>query len=504
MIKALLFLLCLTQAYAFNEVANGDEIRQRLGMFLDSNVDLSNVKVAVLDNGFVGYVPGKGMLPSHTELIEAPLKIPDMSSHGLGMAQILWEASGKSEKGPKFYLLNSNGFTNFKAAVDFVIQNKIDIVLYSQIWTFGSNFDGKGFINQVVNRALDKGVIWINAAGNLGSRVYNGRVLNDSRFIQVNNKLDENSFSLTLSWNDFSDSEEICSTKDLNLELYNSHKNLVASSELIQMGQNPEVKNSKDKRSCYAREAFNLKNLDRGVYTLKIIQKSSNFTDSDTFRIIITEDRPGTVEFVGISAGAEIMPPADNSRVLTVGEKTLMSAMGPTSDGRIKPDVLIEKAVVSFTNGNQTAGTSNAAAMVAGVVSVLKARKADFNSEMLLNYTRKLRTVISIPPHLQELKNPPQWLLSLIPNHGILRQDPGTYRAVILSKEEPTLLPMLRRFNLRKVRSSDIIACHRSMSYCHVYPIEQDYGVKPPMIEFRQFDKVPSDSTPALWVTPKI
>src|SRR4051812_8423562 len=122
---ALFALLVVSHLHAFTEIVNKEELKQRLGTLWASK-DLSQIKVAILDNSFGGFQAGKGILPDSAELIEGPLKYPSSSAHGLGMAQILWAVTGQSANAPKIYLVNSNGFTNFKAAVDFVIANKID------------------------------------------------------------------------------------------------------------------------------------------------------------------------------------------------------------------------------------------------------------------------------------------------------------------------------------------------------------------------------------------
>ncbi|HXH76185.1 MAG TPA: S8 family serine peptidase [Bacteriovoracaceae bacterium] len=491
-----------TSAYAFNEVSNGSEIRERVGTSGLASRNLSHLKVAILDNGFRGYLPGTGMLPASAELIEGPLKVPETSAHGLGMAQILWEATGKDARGPKFYLINTNGFTNFKAAVDFVINNNVDIVLYSQIWTFGSNFDGKGFINEAVNRATNAGVIWINAAGNLGGQVYNGNVSESGQKFELRNSVDENAFMLTLTWNDFNESEASCSVKDLNLEFYDAKGTLLKSGSLVQSGVAPDPQDASDKRTCYARETIAVNNLSRGSYYLKVTQKSQNFGGRDSFRVILTENKLGTLEFPGADPRFEIMPPADNANVFTVGEKSAFSAMGPTSDARIKPDVVLENAQVSFTNGSQTAGSSNAAAMVAGAVVILKNAIPEFTGQQLIEYAQSLRTQVLVPAGLVKVPPPPYWLDQLIPVGGTVRQDPGTFRLVILSRENPTRLPQLRGFNLQMRRQNDIVACVENMSTCQVFSADQDYSVKAPWIEFRQYKNGSTADGPGTWIMP--
>ena len=79
------------------------------------------------------------------------------------------------------------------------------------------------------------------------------------------------------------------------------------------------------------------------------------------------------VEFLDATGEGEIYPPADHPLVLTVGDADPSSSVGPTADRRVKPDVLLEDSRAFFTDGQVSAGSSNAAAYLAGVVAVLKA-----------------------------------------------------------------------------------------------------------------------------------
>ena len=138
------------------------------------------VKIAVLDNGFENLEAELGKsLPPDLKIERAPKNLTEMTEHGTRLAQIVYAtASGSSTYDParkpsiELKLYNSNGFTNFKASIDALIQDNTDIVLYSQIWEYGGNFDGYGFINAQVQRAIDADVLWVNAAGNFGLSHY--------------------------------------------------------------------------------------------------------------------------------------------------------------------------------------------------------------------------------------------------------------------------------------------------------------------------------------------
>ena len=490
----LAFISLSKTTFAFTEIVNREELRLRLGT-LSPSKKLAEVKVAILDNGFAGYVPGKGMLPASTELVEGPLRFPTTSAHGLGMAQILWTMTGQLPEGPKFYLVNTNGFTNFKAAIDFVIEKKVDIVLYSQVWLFGSNFDGKGFINEAVNKTTAAGIIWVNAAGNLGGHVHTGKGTATGNTFRVKNKIDENSFSVTLAWNNFGDREQDCAVKDLDLEVLDHSQKVIFSSRLVQSGQAPDPKDPQDPRSCYARESVAVNSLERGDYVVRVTSKGGRTSEADLYKVIINDERPESLEFPDHSVGFEIMPPADNRSVITVGDQSVLSSVGPTIDGRIKPDFTVENSKVSFTNGNLTQGSSNAAAMVAGSLAVMKSLKPKLASKHILNFAQTLREQAGIPNGLITPGQVPQWITKYIPEGGFVRLHPTTGRAIIFSKDSPVEISFIKRFNLRMILPDDIVACNEFLSFCGLYPRSQDAYLAPPLIEFRQANL----STPGVW-----
>jgi hypothetical protein len=387
-------------ALAQVRVENADAIRAQVGAGAYSGLDLSQVKIAVLDNGFAGFAPGRALLPGTAELIEGPVNPQAATNHGLGMAQIAWAVAGRPAQGPQFFLVNANGYSNLKAAVDFVVGRKIDIVLYAQVWSFGGNFDGTGFINRQVDRAVDAGAVWVNAAGNTRNEVYNGpvsvtdaqgsvRLPGPGNSLRIENRLDSNPVTVTLSWNDFTDSDANKTSKDLDLFLYDRNGQVVAKADKIQRGEAPGE--NTPELSAYARETFTL-NLDRGQYQLKIVARSQNFGAGDRLRVHVDPERPGSVEFLDRSRGSEVMVPADHPRVLTVGDCDGASATGPTLDGRSKPDVVIADSRVNFTDGNRTLGTSNAAAIVAGSLALLKAKNSALDRAGVTKWATDLRT----------------------------------------------------------------------------------------------------------------
>jgi hypothetical protein len=498
---SLLFLSSLSQAA--NQIANRDQLRQRYGLhFYDgalSRNSLASLKIAILDNGFAGFEPGRGLLPPTTELIEGPFNPQAPTAHGLGMAQIVWAMTGMIPEGPKFYLVNVNGFSNFKAAVDFVIRQKVDLVLYSQVWPFGGNLDGTGFINSQVDRATSAGILWINAAGNDHGKIYNDFVHElesaTSRDLRFENRFDDNAVTITLTWTDFKNSENYNTSKDLNLFVYDQDGKLVGSSELIQRGEAPPTDGTASPLSSHARENLTLNRLDRGSYRIRIMNRSNNFSPDDRFRILIQTERPESIDFIDHSVDAEIMPPADNPRAFTVGEQSPLSSVGPTADGRTKPDAVLEDATVSFTNGSQTRGSSNAAAILTGTIALMKAVCPRLDFDRLSTYARLLRTtwgMEELVPVDYRMVHPS--VLAMIPPGGRVVSHRNGH-LVILSPVEPIDLPVFRRMNAYRINPDDILAFSPFENRWYGFFRNQAPMIRAPLIEFRQLQQ-------GLWRTP--
>lgn len=527
-IFSITFLLAITSisAFAVDEVKDYEKLRKALGVegLKPSNYDLSNIKIAVLDNSFVDYQPGKGMLPESTEVIKGPK--PNLSSdsdHGTGMAQIAWAVSGRRPEGPKFYLVNTYGFSNFRAAIDFVIEKNVDIVLYSQTWDFGGNYDGTGFINAEVNRATARGIIWINAAGNDSKMIYNGLIDEkiqrnktlklgaDKDYLRFENKYDKSNLKLTLSWTDVKDDDLYKTDKDLDLFVYNDKGDLIGSSEKIQRGEAPAPDDSNPKLSSYAREEISLKKLDRGTYHIKVVAKSDNFFKTDRLRILIKPEKQGSIRFTDRTAGYEIQPPADNKSVFTVGDGSVYSAEGPTLDKRVKPDVIVSDSSVSFTSNTTTAGSSDATAIIVGQVALLKALCAKLTTDDLFNYAKKLRSEVKKNDddlRAVDKKDISSEILALIPIGGkIMKSTNG--QLVILSPEDPLTFAMFDKVEgAKRERPSDIVTVTQNRELSddgkkksrkfYIFPARNADLITSDLIEFRRLR-----SEVGIWKAPK-
>jgi hypothetical protein len=413
---------------AVARLANAAEVRKRLGLVPEyENVGVEAIKIAVLDYGFAGLDGTRRYLPEGAVLVEhydpdfvrrSKLGDPDYrkpldpaNPHGRLMAQIVWAVTGSNPKGPQFYLLNANGPTMLRRAVRYAIEQKVDLILFSGAFEGGGNGDGRGAINRIVADALAQDIIWINAAGNYGHCVYNGpvRVGRDGylRFrddangdvLRFRNRVDENTVTVTLTWNDYREEEDAGTTKDLDLYVEAPDGKRVGAGEKTQVGGDrqagpDETRNPRERVVLIDLPA----DLDHN-YRIRVRAKTNNFGADDRIRVLVTSSRdtyvsPETgnpddaVTFFDATGKGELYPPADNPLVLTVGDSGPNSAVGPTADQRLKPDLIIPDARAFFTDGAVTAGSSNAAAYFAGVVAVMKAAEPDLRTRHLLRLAR--------------------------------------------------------------------------------------------------------------------
>lgn len=404
---------------AVARMADVQAVRNRLGLTAeyDRIAELGSVKVAVLDYGFAGLGQGRPYLPASAEVVEHydpdfirrfGLGDPDfrtpfdpLNRHGRVMAQIVWSVTGSHPNGPKFYLLNASGPTMLRRAVRFAIEHKVDLILFSGSFEGGGNGDGRGPINRVVAEATAAGIPWINAAGNSGRKVYNGsvRVLKDGYLrlrdgsdvaaLRFRNRVDENTVNVTLTWTDYREVEDAGTDKDLDLYVEDPAGRPVGAGEKRQVtgsqatGPN-ETRNPRERVVLTALPATPEVFTDPDYcYRIRIRAKRGQFLATDRLRVLVTASREGYVppggdtprealEFLDATGEGEIYPPADNPLVLTVGDSDASSSIGPTTDRRVKPDVILADSRAFFTDGEVSAGSSNAAAYVAGVVAVLK------------------------------------------------------------------------------------------------------------------------------------
>lgn len=337
------------------------------------------IKIAVFDNGFKGAREQiGGLLPANTQIHGGAIAPEgEEEAHGYYMARILWSLlslGGTDDRyaPAEFHLYPTFGYSNLEAAVNDAIQRDINIVLYSQTWEYGGNFDGRGFINALITKAAKSGILWINNAGNFGDTTFNSGVAtgqddwvklpgkNSSVEIRcAENPTGKCLFRSVLSWNSFADRTEIGTDKDLDFVLTDDTLNIIQGSSLTQTKGADAPGTSK-----YPREIITAE-LKPGLYFLRVKNRSKNFIKSDRLRITASGD---FVKMRGFDKRESLLPPADNANVITVG--ALDSEKSSVSAALRKPELYVN-SLVSLNREENFKGTSNSAAMVAAGAALL-------------------------------------------------------------------------------------------------------------------------------------
>ncbi len=374
------------------------------------------LKIAVFDNGFKGYENDVNKtLPKDTIYHKGKPSEADKNEnstyHGLLMAQILSLIVKNSVTEPNYelHLFFVYGHTKLADAVETVIKDDFDLVLYSQVWEWGGTGDGKGFINTLVNKATTAGIVWINAAGNFGTRTrwakIDGKTEGTEEYVVFQNKKGKAedgatitcrppsgktqcNLSLVLAWNDFKEDIETGTDKDLDLVLLDSKKTQVGIGDHNQvLVQDLANKNS----SMIPRELIEQK-IEKGTYTARVKLKSKNFSASQD-RLRLTADGEG-IELAEFTRGESVLPPADNSTVITIGASDSADSSSNTKLG--KPELSL-KSVIRLKDGSNPYSTSTAAAMAAGVATLHLAVDTDRSREDVLKKLKTLNTKSSVP-----------------------------------------------------------------------------------------------------------
>jgi hypothetical protein len=343
------------------------------------------IKVAILDNGWTGHEAAIGKsLPAGTVYHNGKASDADLGQavnfHGVIMAKtiaaILRESQAETDV--EMHLINSFGYTKFADAVDRLINDKFDLVLYSQVWEFGGNGDGKGFINAQVDRAVKAGVVWVNAAGNFGKltrlakvdgkvegetewvvfKDTKGKAASSAKFKCATVAKEQCTVKLVLAWNDFKDDPETGTDKDLDLIILDKSGNQVGMSE-----RNQRLKSdAADKTvSIIPRELIEVK-LASGTYDIRVKIKSKNFSATqDQLRLNLSGSG---VTLEQPSLDETLLAPADNPGVIVVGASD--DPQSSSSKKLNKPDIKL-KSLIELDNGSKPFASSNAAALAAGV-----------------------------------------------------------------------------------------------------------------------------------------
>jgi hypothetical protein len=381
------------------------------------------IKVAVIDAGFAGVSTDpkatKRYLPVGTQIIEkynTSQKLPELDKadfHGRHIAQIIYALTKFSDR-IEFRLYNGNGPENFRLALIEIAKWRPLLAVHARAWEAMGESKGISPIENWIEELTDEGVLFIQTVGNYRNCVSNRKIkieetttkkkfltfdTDNKWFLKFKNNVDDNDVNITVSWPGNGTGLEYQGTdKDLDIMVFDPNQKegdngkLIASSKLSQI----------NKETLYPREVVHLKKLPAGSepYLIAIEHKSGEFLENDKVRVFVQGTKSDTsdlktnkkiqaIEFIDKTEDSEIPNPAGARTAIVVGSVGGNSSLGPTLDGRGKPDILMGKDNVTFTNGEGVFGTSYSTAYLAGILAVLSTRQPQISREQVLQFRKR-------------------------------------------------------------------------------------------------------------------
>jgi Tol biopolymer transport system component len=339
----------------------------------------TNIKIAILDGGFDGYTDriDEGELPSNLITQWFRDDGAGTSIHGTACAEIIYDIAPDAQ----IYLVSMGTDIEMGAAVDWLIQQDVDVISFSMGFLGGGPGDGTGPICDIVNQAYNAGILWVNAAGNHAQRHWSGS------FVDIDNdKVNEfiagdegntvsvssgQTITATLTWND----PWYGSSNDYELLLLNNQSQIVAYSDNIQDGDDTPF------------EWMSYTAASSGAYSIAIAANNNPAP-----RVFHLYSATHSLEYQVASSSLSV--PADSSDALTVGAiawnkpDTLetFSSQGPTTDSRIKPDIVGPDGVSTASYGTSFRGTSASTPHVAGAAALVKNTNPTFSPAQIASY----------------------------------------------------------------------------------------------------------------------
>jgi hypothetical protein len=369
----------------------GPNVSESVALTLDSTLyrqgyNGSGQKVAVVDMGFYGLQAAidHGEIPSGTVKIKLPgsgsIDTVTAANHGTVVVEQLMDMAPACTP----YCIMVSDVADLQNAADTILAKGIRVVNHSVGWTLMGYYNDSGTVDSIVNALHDNNnVFWSVAGGNEAKRHWRGSWTDNNsnnlldfpsnkdsmQIINIDGGADGQSAAIYLNWNQYPKA-----TTDFDLYVYNKSGVLADSSTFRQIDDTDPwyypLPQEWIEFPFYAANApYRIKvkwhsgpkpaGLDLTLFT----PGTDINNPIDTCSIMNPADAHGafTVASVNQATWLQAKPPINS-----------FSSQGPTTDGRMKPDITGPDYTTSYTWGTQGAvGTSFSAPIVAGAAAIL-------------------------------------------------------------------------------------------------------------------------------------
>ncbi len=335
------------------------------------------VKIGVLDVGFDGYKVLLGSdLPDsvQTQSFIYGMEIDGTGTqHGSAVAEIIHDVAPDAELIFACYQTDAEK----QSAVDWLMSQGVDMISSSTGSIFGRR-DGTGELAVMVDEVFTQDVLWVNSSGNTGNTHY--RAVFSDRDGDGYHEFEPNDeymgFSpiggaaLSLTWDDWDELRQ-----DYDFFIYDSEGEEIASAVDAQNGPGSD-----------AGEFIYYEFEDEGPYYMAIF--AADVDRAVTFDFFL---RDGIIEY--FTPEYSVNTPGDSNSALTVGainwESGVLedySSRGPTTDGRLKPELVAPAGVSSAAYGETWDGTSASCPHVSGAAALVMQAFPDYSAQQVKDF----------------------------------------------------------------------------------------------------------------------
>ncbi len=346
----------------------------------------SGVKVGIIDGGFVGLGSRLGReLPSSVHarcyrevgLYASTVRsCEDFTDHGTAVAETIADMA----PGASLYVANPVSLQDLQSTVAWMTSNGVRIINVSLGFSYEGPGDGSSpsdSIYSVVDQAVKGGALWVNAAGNAGEDGWAGtwKDANHNDVLEFSGGDESNSIRLvaddaivvSMRW----DETWGASRTDYDLYVYGSSPSEpVAASEDEQDGGGDPV------------ESLSFTPETTGTY--RIVVTHAGGPIASHLQLLVLSSASSALQY---RTAANTLPsPADsaNPGMISVGAVSFdtpdviesYSSRGPTTDDRIKPD-LVAADCTTTSLINPFCGTSESTPYTTGAAALVLSAKPD-------------------------------------------------------------------------------------------------------------------------------
>ena len=389
------------------------------------------VKIGIIDGNFGGFLDLMGTeLPSEVEVICDVSNDPPLSgvnncltglsprrNHGTIMTEIVYDIAPEAD----YYIAESFLWDELRTIVEWMADKGVDIIIVSHSHRWSGPGDGTSpFENSpvnTVNYASEQGILWVNAAGNEAYSMWFGEFQDGDGdgWHEFENGDECNAIEMpagygidaSLRWDGaWGEAQDT----DLDIYIYRA-----TSWEGGQLGA-PLTSSEGNLygltlpyESIYARGAT----IDGGYYCFGIRKASGPAPEWIQFRSVTGH----LIE--RFSSYGTVVSPAEHPNVLAVGAVPVgdlgalwdLSSRGPTTDGRVKPEVVGVHDTTVVSDDYPVQGTSFAGPQVGGLVALVKQAHPHFSAERITAYMKRHAEARGAKPN-----NDWGWGLAMLPN----------------------------------------------------------------------------------------